>query len=382
MQSTPFRALQFIKDRHYWVLGGVFVLVHLLLFLRFGIETGLEAEKYIEQGTRLWQGESLGEQKYWFYAPVILLVWMVKSMGLPLSIVCIIQVLLSAFSQFCFYNVMKRIAGANLALCGSLLLLFFIPYQLWNLFLYSDSIFQSLVLLLGCSIYYSLHNRRLLFQLLPYILLAVVFFSRPNGMFLIPPFVIFLLFQQKPIVQKLFAAFISLAFIILAAVCANYIFANGNDMNILLPYIEEHIICFVPTRDATAALDLSQTGNALADFWYYVSHNSLHFIKMVTLRLGSIFNLSRPYYGTGHNIYLLGYSLMVYVLAIAGIQRFMRWKTGMGPFIFSLLLLYPLAISLQCDDWHSRFVMILFPYLCFLAASGIKTITKLIPLKK
>ncbi|MCR6720920.1 MAG: glycosyltransferase family 39 protein [Chitinophagaceae bacterium] len=344
MQPTPLKALQMIKGRHYWVLGGVFVLVQLILLFRFGIETGLEAEKYIEQGTRLWQGEGLGEEKYLFYAPVILLVWLLKSLGLPLFIVCVFQVLLSGFSQFCFYKVMKRMAGADLALCGSLLLLFFIPYQIWNLFLYSDSIFQSTVLLLGCSIYYSLHNRRILYQVLPFLLLAIVFFSRPNGMFLIPPFIIFLVLQQKPFSHKLFAAFISLAFIILAAVCANYIFANGNDMNILLPYIEEHIICFVPTRDAASVLHLSQTGSALGDFWYYVSHNSLHFIKMTFLRLGSIFTLNRPYYGTSHNIYLLGYSLMIYGLAIVGIKRFIRMKSGMRPFIFSLILLYPFAI--------------------------------------
>ena len=49
-----------------WLLA-LFIVIHLTLLMTIGIQTGLEADKYIGEGTNLYQGRSLSEGKYWFY---------------------------------------------------------------------------------------------------------------------------------------------------------------------------------------------------------------------------------------------------------------------------------------------------------------------------
>jgi len=142
-------------------------------------------------------------------------------------------------------------------------------------------------------------------------------------------------------------------------------------MDAMKPFIEEHIICFVPLKPEGANLNIVQTSNPVNDIFYYIIHNPLHYSKFAVLKLFSFFNMTRSYYSPAHNILLAMILIPVYILALIGFFRFVKPFKNFTIFLVSLLILYPLAVTFQCDDWHSRFTMVVFPYIILLATIGV-----------
>jgi len=99
-------------------------------------------------------------------------------------------------------------------------------------------------------------------------------------------------------------------------------------------------------------------------------------LKFTILKLRSFFNMTRPYYSKGHNILLSLVLIPVYIFGLIGLFRFVRPFKNFTLFLISLLILYPLGATFQCDDWHSRFTFIVFPYFILLACVGAFFIVK------
>ena len=144
-------------------------------------------------------------------------------------------------------------------------------------------------------------------------------------------------------------------------------------MDAMKPFIEEHIICFVPLKPEGANLNIVHTSNPVNDIFYYIFHNPLHFSKFAVLKLFSFFNMTRSYYSTMHNILLTLVLVPVYIFGLIGLFRFVKPFKNFTIFLVSLLILYPLAVTFQCDDWHSRFTMVVFPYILLLAIIGVNS---------
>ena len=60
----------------------------------------------------------------------------------------------------------------------------------------------------------------------------------------------------------------------------------------------------------------------------------------------------------------------VYIFGLVGLFRFVSTFKNFTLFLISLLILYPLGATFQCDDWHSRFTLVVFPYFILLACIG------------
>lgn len=349
-----------------FLLGALFVVLHLALWLTKGISLDLEAEKYISQGKILFERGGLSESKYVFYLPVILLVWLCHWLHISVVWVALFQVLLSAVGQYYFFRLVKANAGQSAALLASLLLLVFLPLQLWNFFLYTDSIFISLTLIYFWIIYR--HAGRgwagNLFVLLMLMLLVV---SRPHGLLFIPPTFIYYLLLAPSARQRWVTVAAGALVLMVMFLFMNRIFTGGEDMDALKPFVEEHVICFVPQNPAGADLILQKTDSPVADIIYYAWHNPVHFLRLMALRLYSFFNLTRPYYSMIHNIGLLAFLIPMYLFALAGIRRAWYQQRPLVFFFILFLILYPMGITFQCDDWHSRFTMMVIPLFIFFA---------------
>lgn len=352
------------------ILALIFLIVHITLWLMQGVEYGLEADKYISQGEILFSEGRLSESKFVFYLPVILLVWLTKVLGLPLVVVAIIQILFSGLAQYVFYRFMRSLASPATAFFASVGLLLFIPLQSWNLFLYSDSIFISFTLIYVWVLYrYRPGNWKDALLLLLALLALII--SRPHGLLFIPPTLVYLLLLPQSRFLRMATAILSALVIIAMYLTMNMIFTGGSDMDALKPFVEEHIICFVPENPEGASVELLNSGNPTRDLLYYVLNNPMHFLRLMALRLYSFFNLCRPFYSDAHNIYLLLIMIPVYVLGLLGLIRSWSKTKPIIKYILLLLILYPLGATFQCDDWHSRFTMVVFPYFIYLASAGL-----------
>jgi hypothetical protein len=347
----------------------LFILVQALLFYKLGVRTELEAEKYIREGDNLYKNEGLSAPKYIFYLPIILLIYLSKVLGFGYGFVVVIQVLLSGFAILRFYQLCQQLTKSKIrGLLGALLLIIFIPLQSWNFYLYSDSIFISLVIIF-LGVVYKHANRGWLGVLKILLFLLILIFSRPHGLLLIPPTFFYLLFKKQDKVHRLTTAGITGVFFTLMYFLLNKAFKGGEDMDAMKPFIEEHIICFVPLKPEGASLDLLNTDSPVKNLLYYVTHNPLHYLKLMVLKLWSFFNITRPYYSFGHNLLLCLYIIPLYFFAVASIRRFWKSNSAYALFIFGLIVLYPLGATLQCDDWHSRFTMVVIPSLSVLSIS-------------
>jgi hypothetical protein len=154
------------------------------------------------------------------------------------------------------------------------------------------------------------------------------------------------------------------------------IFHGGEDMDAMKPFIEEHIICFVPNKPQGAQLDLKYYNNGVQDIFYYIIYNPLHFSKLMLLRLYSFFKFTRPWYSPLHNLLLTGFILPVYFFFLIGVYSFSRMKKKFFIFFVAAIILYALATTFQCDDWHSRFTMPVLPPIFVLAAYGLLYLLK------
>lgn len=370
MGSYTLQHNSMLRKDHFLIPLAVFLLVNLGLFLFTGVHTGLEADKYVTEGNYLYDHGTFTAPKYIFYLPVILLVWTCRFLSLPVAWAALVQVALSGVALYCFYRLAECIRDKRTAVLSATLLALFIPLQLWNLFLYTDSIFISLTIIYTWLIY-SQGKKGLRGTLIILGFLFLLIFSRPHGLLIIPPTLVYLIFRKQTKQQRAISALLCVALLGGMYFFLNAAFSGGGDMDAMKPFIEEHIICFVPMKPEGAVLDIIHTSSPVNDLLYYVIHNPLHFARLTALKLFSFFNLTRSYYSMPHNIVLAALIIPVYFFFVAGIRRFLSTGRDLVIYVVSLLILYPFGATFQCDDWHSRFTMVVFPYIILIATMGI-----------
>lgn len=369
MQAFIARTRQQITSHPLAVLTILFLIVQLILYARIGVFTNLEAEKYINEGNLLFTSGHLSEPKYIFYLPVILLVYICQLFSISIYFIVMVQVFLSWIAMCCFYRLGLRLTNIRVAFISSLLLILFFPLQAWNFYLYSDSIFISLSIIYVYTIcIYKDQSFKSYFLIL--LFLIILTFSRPNGMLFILPTIVYFLFRKQSKTQLISALVLCAALIFSLYFLIFVAFTGGGELDILKPYVEEHIICFVPQKPEGANISIVKTSNPVNDLFYYILHNPSHFLGLMLRKLFSFFNLTRPYYSQLHNIYLAIVILPTYLFALIGAFKLRKVAGDMAIFILALLILYPLAVTFQCDDWHSRFTMSVFPYLILLGCLG------------
>ncbi|RYY39293.1 MAG: hypothetical protein EOO08_10625 [Chitinophagaceae bacterium] len=360
------------------LLSVLFAAAHVVLYRASGIVSALEAEKYVRQAELVLNGTFPGSPKYYYYLPIIYLIAFAKKFALGYTFVVAVQTALSLASLLFFYNGTVRLFGRRAALIAGMLLCVFLPYFSWDFYLYSESIFFSGAMLLYYCIarLHTLHAR----QVLPlFILIAALMFTRPFGVLFIPPVFVFLLFARYRSRSDRFVAWgLSLAFAGLMLLVINRIFHGGEDMDAMKPFVEEHVVCFVPQQPTGAKLDLKYYDNGLKDIGYYIVHNPGHFARLMGQRLWSFFSLTRPWYSRAHNAAIAAFLIPVYFLFFVGwVQAAKRWKKAYT-YLVALIVLYPLAVTFQCDDWHGRFTMpVLVPVLALASFGAVESLRKL-----
>ncbi len=358
-----------IIRRNIWLLASVWLLVQVAQLWVKGITTNMEGQVHVNVANYFLEHGHFEAAKSWFYAvPTLLLAFCIKT-GIGYWGVILVQLLLNAIATVCFYKMSIHLSeNRTVAFTATLLLIVFIPLQVWNTYLYTESIFISFTIIFSYWLVRSSLGPAALVVLSAGLLLLVV--TRPSGILFVAPAILYMV-QQKikgshAWLKKTLLVFSGLALVILVV---NAAFKTGGDFDVMKPFVEGHIICFIPTAGSGSNLDIAHTGQPLTDLLYYILHNPLHFLKLFFLRILSFFNLARPYYSAAHNLMLYAVMLPVYFFAIVGLLK--KTKAAGHFYLIILIALYAIAIALQCDDYHSRFAMVVFPYIFYFSAVGV-----------
>jgi hypothetical protein len=146
------------------------------------------------------------------------------------------------------------------------------------------------------------------------------------------------------------------------------IMQSGGELNFLLPLIQEHIICGVPTNLSPAGADAGGPPEVIN----YILNNPGSFARLVLRRSIAFFGLTREYYSTLHNISLLLLFLPIYTLAIVSLRSWSKRSKAEFVYLITMIGLTWMMVIFTCDDWHNRFILALTPLLLLTAMPAIK----------
>ena len=356
----------------------IWTLMNGYLLKTYGIVSAVgEPPKYVFEAETLLRTGHLSSANYWLYFTQIALLTAAIRLKLSFVFVALIQLFCNLLAAICFYKTLLYLFHREkVAFIGTLMLLLNYPYQQFNVYLQTESLFYSLTLILS---YFVLtlekpDGKKLLFILL---ILAILCITRPTGLLFIPPvfLYVFFVFLKKLSPWKKFG--------ILAIIAAVFLFflnlalGSGGELDFMLPFRDERIICGVPTIQGFIPIKTAANPNSLYGLLYYITHNFSQFVRLAGLRTFAFFGLYREYYSTFHNICLMTFFYGLYLLALAAIPFWLKNQPYRLCYLLSAILLVWITVMLSCDDWHNRFYLSISPFMIILSARAISSLTKM-----
>lgn len=339
-----------------------------LIYLNiYGIVTSLEAGKYIEEAERFINNGAFSTPRFWFYS--ITLFFMIISLKLKLGMVgaFVMQALLNLGAYLLFYKALKKIfTFPIIPILIIIYLLAFGFYQNWIVFLYTESAFFSLILILfSILILYPPANPKNIFRLILVFILLLL--SRPLGILFAGSLYCYLLFTANRKWKWILGAG-SILLMVFGYFTINAVFGSLKDWTITQAFEQESIICDMPAMPPYQQLTLTSTGSPVYHLLYYLTNNFSHFLHFAGVKLQYFFLMTRPYYSNLHNYILLFNVIPLYILSLVGLfTKRIKFPAGISTFLLCSIILFALTIVFQCDDYHNRFALSIFPFFVILA---------------
>jgi len=361
------------KDKSKLILLLILIIVQLFFLFTIGIYTKEEATKYTGEASYFIQHHSFSQPKYLFYSTYIILNCVSKLAGTGIIGVYLFQLLLNGMATICFYDLHLTISSSRLiAFLGTLLLICCLPFQKWTVYLFTESVFFSLIIIYIYVLFVPKFQKNAR-TILAAILFILILLTRPTGLLVIPATAVLL--SLRLIKRK---QFVWLALLVVTSVCGFFYITDvamhgQGEFDFLKPFVEEHLICGYPQK-ISATESIPTGGNSLVGVLDYISHHFPQFLDLAGKRILLFFGLLRHYFSFQHNFYLACYFYPIYLFALAGIQPIYRTARLFFYFSTVLVVVFVLSVSITCDDWHNRFIMPLMPIIIFFAANGIKTV--------
>ncbi len=363
------------RPRTQFLVGSVlWILVQSLLFLRNGVLTELEAAKYLDQAHVLLQTGGFESLNFLYYSVEIGLIAFCFKFHLSLLFVVILQWILSGISMVFFYKTALLLGKSRpVAFVSTAALMTLVYYQEFNSFLYTESIYFSLLILFTWFLFSSAQKGYR--GLVPvFLLMILLYFTRPTGIFL--PFATLVYYLTRIQAGKknrgkvLLGAAVLLALVYLL----NLSLGSGGEFNFILPYVKENVICGVSTVAVAHQIQVPGNPNSLTGIFYIISHHPLLFLSLGIRRLMAFFGVYRTFYSLLHNTVLMLYFFIPYALIIMGIRSLLRSHRAEGMFLMFHIGLMALTVMITCDEWANRFIMGEYPLILLLAVISLNNL--------
>lgn len=353
-----------------WVVIAFWLISTFVYLCFFGIVTTQEAGKYIEEANHFINYGNFSAPRFWFYSITIFILAFSIKIKIGFIGAFIIQALINLFAYLLFHKALQKLFQQSFApVFITIYLLIFWPFQSWVVYLYTESVFFSAVMILfSVLVLYKPDN----IKNISLIILALLFvtISRPLGILFVLSVCIYLFYCAHKKWKIILAC--GLAIVIATGYFAtNIIFATIKDWSITQAFEQESIICDLPSAGPYTKLDLANYGSPVYHLYYYVTHNFSHFLHFAGAKLQYFFLMKRDYYSPAHNYFLLINAITIYLLAFTGlfIKR-LKINKGIILFMAGSILLFAITIIFQCDDYNNRFILPLFPFFLIMAARG------------
>ncbi|HZH66547.1 MAG TPA: hypothetical protein VEY10_16775 [Flavisolibacter sp.] len=351
-----------------FILLIAYIGLQILLLYQFGIVTHFEAAKYIDQAHNLILREQYTSNNFFFYSTQILLIAVCIKLKIGFWFIVLLQIIANAFSLFLFHQLVKSITGRRfIAFGATLFFLGMFYYQLYNVHLFTESLFFSFSIFFAFYLF-NLKKVNPISLLVTVMSLTILLFTRPTGVLFIPSTILFFIIR--------FGKKRALPFFVLSAVggltlfyfLLNAALNSGGEFDFLLPYIQEHVICGVPTVQRPHHITMPVNKNSVEGLWHLMLNNSDLFFSLIKKRFLAFWGVTRPFFSFGHNVFIAFYFYSLYILIFLGLKRMFTHYVAETVFMLTYIFFIMLTVLLSCDEWHNRFIFSILPFLLLLAA--------------
>ncbi len=353
---------------HFLIIGTIWTFFQLYFLMRFDIVSEYEAAKYIEQAENLIKTGSYTSGNFLFYSTQILLIALCKKLQIGYWPIITIQIAANALSIWCFYGLVSFFTKSKIYALGfTIAFLAFIYYHLYNVYLFTESLYFSFSIIYT---YVLFQTKKLSFKRILVLIFFVLFlyFSRPVGLFFLPATILFFVFKfyKK---RALLISSLGAPFFILLYFLINNSLNSGGELDFLLPYLDERIICGVPTINQAHIIVNPYEKNSIEGLAYIISNHGNLFFRLAIKRLIAFFGVIRPYYSLPHNIFIAIYYYSIYCFILFGIRNMLTQWLPQLIFMSTIISFTVITVMLSCDEWHNRFILAILPFFLLLATA-------------
>lgn len=350
----------------------VWLAMQLFFLVRFGIVTNGEATKYIFEANHFLETGQYSSNNFLFYSVQIMLIAFCMKIHIGYWFIVFIQILLNGLSVICFYKIIQGLTERKwLSIVGTFYFVGLYYYHLYNTYLYTESLFFSFSVIYT-YVLFSLKRLNTLSIAKIIFSLALLYFTRPTGIFFLPATFLFIVLKFFPKRALRIFAIGGVAGALLFFLLLNYSLGSGGEFDFLLPYIDEVIICGVPTSAIPHKFIIPVEMNSVQGLFYFITHYTDLFFKLSWRRLSAFFGVSRNFYSLFHNIYISAYFYIVYILIIINIRYLFQRMRAQAWFLLTNILLMTVTVMLSCDEWSNRFILSIFPFFPLLATVALE----------
>ncbi len=356
------------------ILMLAWVLMQALLFYRYGLVTSFEAHKYIVEADYLLKTGTVSTPNFWLYATQIFLIAGAMKLKTGLISVVLVQLFFNSWATYSFYKFSLHISNNLTAFIITLFLILNYPLQTFNTSLQTESLFCSFTILFSCYLLQLTKlNTKDFIRIILFLLL--ICFTRPTGLLFVPCTFLYLFFRFFRSFSVWFKLSITLAVCLGFLYFLNVALGSGGELDFMLPFRDERIICGVPTIPHFVNIETSSNSNSVFGLLYYITHNTEQFLRLALLRSKAFFGLYRPYYSFWHNLYLFVYFFPVYVLVFFSLRSWIKKNIFLLLYCVSVIALNWTTVILTCDDWHNRFFLSVVSYIYIPAIPALQKLT-------
>ena len=127
----------------YSVFVLTWILINFILITKGIYYTGSDTSRYINDGREIFNGEILTGRSILYYGYNIFLGFL-DFLNFSFKEIAIIQIIINFIASVCLIGICEKIWEAGTGKLLSIIFLFYYPLQIWNFYIYTESLFVSL----------------------------------------------------------------------------------------------------------------------------------------------------------------------------------------------------------------------------------------------
>lgn len=367
------------------VLAVLWLGIHTVLFLHYGVRDLLDAHRYALKANFLLAQGHLEEASDLFYVVHIGLLALFERLFHPATLpVIVFQCVLSGFATAALYKASSKLFDDRMAgFFTAVIFLLWIDLLQWNLVTLTESLACST----GCFVLYALvyfdGKAKWFFTLA--LLVAISLFTRPTGLLTLAGVCAFFAFYYRSLWKTspvaMTAAGVSIAILGIwtgLTVLDQWDFTDQLARGNIVTYVDT--VKDGPLYDESLRMDTAgivpprDTQSNGGKLFFFFLDNPWLSAKAAFLKVFYLITAVRPYYTKWHNAFLLVWMTVIYFFFFAGWSIIRR--NPVVYFVSAVILLNGALIAISTVDWDNRFYVPMEPGIVLLAGGGLASVWK------